>query len=40
MGGVDVLVNNAGIGAQGTIETNSLDEWRHVLDVNLLGIVR
>ncbi|RRO20414.1 SDR family oxidoreductase [Saccharopolyspora rhizosphaerae] len=39
-GGVDVLVNNAGIGAQGTVETNSYDEWRHVLDVNVLGIVR
>jgi shikimate 5-dehydrogenase len=25
MGGIDVLVNNAGIGAQGTIETNPLD---------------
>jgi NAD(P)-dependent dehydrogenase (short-subunit alcohol dehydrogenase family) len=40
MGGIDVLVNNAGIGAQGTIEANALDEWRHVLDVNVLGIVR
>jgi NAD(P)-dependent dehydrogenase (short-subunit alcohol dehydrogenase family) len=40
LGGLDVLVNNAGIGAQGTIEANSLDEWRHVLDVNVLGIVR
>jgi 2-keto-3-deoxy-L-fuconate dehydrogenase len=40
LGGLDVLVNNAGIGAQGTVEANSLDEWRHVLDVNLLGIVR
>ena len=40
MGGIDVLVNNAGIGAQGTIEANSLDEWRHVFDVNVLGIVR
>jgi NAD(P)-dependent dehydrogenase (short-subunit alcohol dehydrogenase family) len=40
MGGIDVLVNNAGIAAQGTIETNSLDAWRHVLDVNGLGIVR
>ena len=40
MGGIDVLVNNAGIGAQGTVETNPLDEWRHVLDVNVLGIVR
>ena len=40
MGGIDILVNNAGIGAQGTVEANSLDEWRRVLDVNVLGIVR
>jgi NAD(P)-dependent dehydrogenase (short-subunit alcohol dehydrogenase family) len=40
LGGLDVLINNAGIGAQGTIEDNADDEWRHVLDVNLLGTVR
>ena len=39
-GGLDVLVNNAGIGAQGTVETNSYDEWRRVFDVNVLGVVR
>ncbi|MEJ8281718.1 SDR family NAD(P)-dependent oxidoreductase [Pseudonocardia spirodelae] len=39
-GGVDVLVNNAGVGASGTVEANDLDEWRRVLDVNLLGLVR
>ena len=39
-GGLDVLVNNAGIGAQGTVEDNPIDEWRRVLDVNLLGMVR
>ncbi len=39
-GGLDVVVNNAGIGAQGTIADNPDDEWRRVLDVNLLGIVR
>ncbi|TDC98736.1 SDR family oxidoreductase [Saccharopolyspora terrae] len=39
-GGLDVLVNNAGIGAQGTVETNSYEEWRRVFDVNVLGIVR
>jgi 2-keto-3-deoxy-L-fuconate dehydrogenase len=38
--GLDILVNNAGIGAAGTVEANSLDEWRRVLDVNLLGVVR
>jgi NAD(P)-dependent dehydrogenase (short-subunit alcohol dehydrogenase family) len=40
MGGIDVVINNAGIGAQGTVETNSLDEWRHVFEVNVLGMVR
>jgi 2-keto-3-deoxy-L-fuconate dehydrogenase len=40
LGGVDVLVNNAGIGAQGTVESNSLDEWRRVFEVNVFGIVR
>ncbi|BCB77350.1 SDR family oxidoreductase [Phytohabitans flavus] len=40
LGGLDVLVNNAGIGAQGTIETNPDDDWLRVLDVNVVGIVR
>jgi len=40
LGGVDVLVNNAGIGATGTVADNDLDEWRRVFDVNVLGIVR
>jgi 2-keto-3-deoxy-L-fuconate dehydrogenase len=40
LGGLDVLVNNAGIGAQGTVEDNSDDQWLKVLDVNVLGIVR
>jgi 2-keto-3-deoxy-L-fuconate dehydrogenase len=40
LGGLDVLVNNAGIGAQGGVETNSDDEWHHVFDVNVVGLVR
>jgi NAD(P)-dependent dehydrogenase (short-subunit alcohol dehydrogenase family) len=40
LGAIDVLVNNAGIGAAGTVEDNADDEWHRVLDVNLLGIVR
>lgn len=39
-GGIDIVVNNAGVGAQGTIEANDDDEWHRVLDINLLGIVR
>jgi len=38
-GSLDVLVNNAGVGAVGTVEENDLDEWRRVLAVNVLGIV-
>jgi 2-keto-3-deoxy-L-fuconate dehydrogenase len=39
-GRLDVLVNNAGIGAVGTVADNPDDEWRRVLDVNVLGLVR
>jgi NAD(P)-dependent dehydrogenase (short-subunit alcohol dehydrogenase family) len=37
---LDVLVNNAGVGSQGTVADNPDDEWHRVLDVNLLGMVR
>jgi NAD(P)-dependent dehydrogenase (short-subunit alcohol dehydrogenase family) len=40
LGGLDVVVNNAGIGAAGTVADNADDEWHRVLDVNVLGIVR
>jgi len=39
-GRLDILVNNAAVGAQGTVETNEDAEWHRVLDVNLLGVVR
>lgn len=39
-GRLDIVVNNAGIGAQGDVSGNDDDEWRRVLDVNLLGAVR
>jgi 2-keto-3-deoxy-L-fuconate dehydrogenase len=38
--GLDIVVNNAGIGAQGTVAENDLAEWRRVFDVNVYGIVR
>lgn len=40
LGGIDVVANNAGVGAQGTIEDNDDDEWHRVFDVNVLGMVR
>jgi NAD(P)-dependent dehydrogenase (short-subunit alcohol dehydrogenase family) len=40
LGGLDVLVNNAGVGAAGTVEDNADDEWHRVYDVNVVGLVR
>lgn len=40
LGGLEVLVNNAGVGAQGSVEENRDAEWHQVLDVNVLGLVR
>ncbi|PRY12850.1 SDR family NAD(P)-dependent oxidoreductase [Kineococcus rhizosphaerae] len=40
LGGLDVLVNNAGIGAVGDVTANPDEEWHRVYDVNVLGIVR
>jgi len=39
-GRLDVLVNNAGIGAVGTVADHADAEWARVLDVNVLGLVR
>jgi NAD(P)-dependent dehydrogenase (short-subunit alcohol dehydrogenase family) len=37
LGGVDVLVNNAGTGINSPFLDYSLEDFRHVLDVNLTG---
>ncbi len=39
-GRLDVLVNNAGISAVGTIEEVTDEDWRRVLDVNVVGMAR
>jgi NAD(P)-dependent dehydrogenase (short-subunit alcohol dehydrogenase family) len=38
-GNVHVVCNNAGVAASGGIENISLDNWRWVLDVNLMGVL-
>jgi NAD(P)-dependent dehydrogenase (short-subunit alcohol dehydrogenase family) len=40
LGGLDIVVNNAGIGAVGAVDANDDDEWRRVFDVNVLGVAR
>jgi 2-keto-3-deoxy-L-fuconate dehydrogenase len=40
LGGLDIVVNCAGIGAQGGVEANDDEEWHRVLDVNVVGMAR
>lgn len=40
LGGIDILINNAGIGAAGDISENDDAEWTRVLDVNVIGLAR
>ena len=38
-GGVDVVVNNAGVASAGPIEDIPLEEWHRVVSINLMGVV-
>ena len=40
LGGIDVVVNNAGVGAAGSIADNDDEEWLRVLNINVVGIAR
>lgn len=39
MGGIDILVNAAGIGMMGRMECLTLEDWRRVIDINLWGTI-
>jgi NAD(P)-dependent dehydrogenase (short-subunit alcohol dehydrogenase family) len=39
-GGIDIVINNAGIGATGDVAANDDAEWHRVLDVNVVGMAR
>lgn len=39
LGEIDLLINNAGIGGGGFVEDISLEEWKHILDINLWGVI-
>lgn len=39
-GGVDVVINNAGVAQAGAIDAVSVEDWRWIIDINLLGVVR
>ena len=39
-GRLDIVVNNAGIGAMGDVAANDDDEWARVLNINVVGVAR
>ncbi|WGM20300.1 SDR family NAD(P)-dependent oxidoreductase [Paenarthrobacter sp. OM7] len=39
-GGIDVLINNAGINVEGTVEELEDSAWQRCFDVNVTGVVR
>lgn len=39
-GGVDVIINNAGVSSGGTVADTSMDDWHWTLDIDLYGVVR
>ncbi len=39
-GGLDVLVNNAGVGAGGRIDVVPIRDWEWIVEINLLGVVK
>lgn len=39
-GGVDVVVNNAGIASAGSVVDSRYEDWEIVMDINLMGVVR
>jgi NAD(P)-dependent dehydrogenase (short-subunit alcohol dehydrogenase family) len=38
-GRLDYLFNNAGTGVRGEVKDHKLEDWRYVVDVNLLGVM-
>ena len=39
-GGLEILVNNAGVAAAGRLEDTPIDDWKWVLDIDLMGVIR
>jgi NADP-dependent 3-hydroxy acid dehydrogenase YdfG len=38
-GTIDILINNAGVMPLSFFATNKIDEWKHMIDVNILGVL-
>lgn len=40
MGGIDILINNAGVASGGWFEDLTLDDWDWQISINLMGVVK
>lgn len=39
LGGLDILINNAGISASGTLEKSSEEQWQKIIEINVMSVV-
>jgi short-subunit dehydrogenase len=39
-GNIDVLINNAGVGIRGSLEDTTMDDWKWIINTNLMGYIR
>ncbi len=39
-GNIDILINNAAVGMRGKLENVSLDDWKWIVNTNIMGYVR
>lgn len=39
LGGVDIMINNAGVSAGGYMERISIEDWNWILDINLKSVI-
>jgi len=39
-GHIDIFINNAAVGVRGMLEDVGLDDWRYIINTNLMGYIR
>lgn len=39
LGGIDLLINNAGVAVRGDVESVSLEDWDWIMGINLWGVI-
>jgi short-subunit dehydrogenase len=39
-GNIDILINNAGVGIRGSLEDTTMDDWKWIINTNLMGYIR